>query len=81
MLDPAVMAALACPERPQELEWLQYPQTHFAPVRDGDLVDDGVCVLFIATKLCVAQPAATCRRSPARAGHLQADQPVDLIQA
>jgi len=59
MLDRAVMATLASPKRPHVLEWLRYPQTHFAPVRDGDLADDGVCVLFIATKLCVAQPTAT----------------------
>jgi DNA-binding transcriptional ArsR family regulator len=59
MLDPAVMAALASPKRLQVLEWLRDPRAHFPPQRDGDLVDDGVCVLFIAGKLGVAQPTAT----------------------
>jgi DNA-binding transcriptional ArsR family regulator len=59
MLDPAVMAALASPKRLQVLEWLRDPRAHFPPQRDGDLVDDGVCVVFIANKLGVAQPTAT----------------------
>jgi DNA-binding transcriptional ArsR family regulator len=59
MLDPAVMAALASPKRPRVLEWLRYPQMPFAPVCDGAMVDDGACVLFIATKLGVAQLTAT----------------------
>src|SRR5260221_8751617 len=32
---------------------------HFPPQRDGDLVEDGVCVMFIAEKLGVAAPTAT----------------------
>ncbi len=84
MLDPAVMAALVRPKRLQLLEWLRYPQTPSAPVRDGDLADDGVCVLLIATKLGVAQPTVAAHvQAPARPGlvTLQADQPVDLLQA
>jgi len=53
-------------------------------VRDGDPAGDGVCVLFIATKLGVAQPTAAAHvqaLARAGAGHLQADQPVDLLQA
>jgi DNA-binding transcriptional ArsR family regulator len=69
MLDPAVMAALASPKRLQVLEWLRDPRSHFPPQRDGDLVDDGVCVLFIANKLGVAQPTATTHmQALARAG-------------
>jgi DNA-binding transcriptional ArsR family regulator len=69
MLDPAVMAALASPKRLQVLEWLRDPRAHFPPQRDGDLVDDGVCVLFIANKLGVAQPTATSHlQALARAG-------------
>jgi DNA-binding transcriptional ArsR family regulator len=69
MLDPAVMAALASPKRLQVLEWLQDPRAHFPRQRDGDLVDDGVCVVFIASKLGVAQPTATAHmQSLARAG-------------
>jgi DNA-binding transcriptional ArsR family regulator len=69
MLDPGVMAALASPKRLQVLEWLRDPKAHFPPQRDGDLVDDGVCVLFIANKLGVAQPTATAHmQALARAG-------------
>jgi DNA-binding transcriptional ArsR family regulator len=32
---------------------------HFPPQRDGDLVVDGVCSLFIADKLGVSQPTAS----------------------
>jgi DNA-binding transcriptional ArsR family regulator len=73
MLDPAVMAALASPKRLQVLEWLRDPKAHFPPQRDGDLVDDGVCVLFIANKLGVAQPTATA--------HMQALARARLVTA
>src|SRR5580693_649640 len=59
-----VIRALASPKRLQVLEWLRDPVANFPPQRDGDLVDDGVCVIFIADKLGVAQPTATA--------HLQA---------
>jgi DNA-binding transcriptional ArsR family regulator len=63
------MAALASAKRLQVLEWLRDPRAHFPPQRDGDLVDDGVCVLFIANKLGVAQPTATAHmQALARAG-------------
>jgi ArsR family transcriptional regulator len=63
------MAALASPKRLEVLEWLRDPRAHFPPQRDGDLVDDGVCVLFIANKLGVAQPTATAHmQALARAG-------------
>jgi ArsR family transcriptional regulator len=73
MLDAAVMAALASPKRLQVLEWLRNPRANFPPQRDGDLVDDGVCVLFIANKLGVAQPTATAHmQALARAGLVSA---------
>jgi DNA-binding transcriptional ArsR family regulator len=69
MVDAEVFAALASPKRLQVLAWLQDPRAHFPPQRDGDLVDDGVCVLFIADKLGVAQPTATTHlQTLARAG-------------
>jgi len=69
MLDATVLAALASPKRLQVLEWLRDPVTHFPPQRDGDLVEDGVCVVFIANKLGVAQPTATAHlQALARAG-------------
>jgi ArsR family transcriptional regulator len=64
-----ILRALASPRRLQILDWLRDPVTHFPPQRDGDLVDDGVCVIFIADKLGVAQPTATTHlQALARAG-------------
>src|SRR5690242_9623344 len=64
-----VFRALASPRRLQILEWLRDPEAHFPPQRDGDLVDDGVCVVFIADKLGIAQPTATTHlQALARAG-------------
>ena len=69
MFDAELFGALASPKRLQVLEWLKDPAAHFPPQRDGDLVDDGVCVLFIADKLGVAQPTATTHlQALARAG-------------
>jgi DNA-binding transcriptional ArsR family regulator len=63
------LRALASPRRLQILSWLRDPVAHFPPQRDGDLVEDGVCVLFIADKLAVAQPTATAHlKELARAG-------------
>jgi DNA-binding transcriptional ArsR family regulator len=64
-----VLRALASPKRLQVLEWLRDPVAHFPPQRDGDLVKDGVCVVFIADRLGVAQPTATTHlQALARAG-------------
>jgi DNA-binding transcriptional ArsR family regulator len=69
----AVLRALASPRRLQILQWLRDPVANFPPQRDGDLVKDGVCVLFIAEKLGVAQPtASTHLQSLARAGLVRA---------
>ena len=54
-----VLRALASPKRLQVLEWLRDPVAHFPPQRDGDLVKDGVCGVFIAQKLGVSQPTAS----------------------
>jgi DNA-binding transcriptional ArsR family regulator len=64
-----VFRALASDRRLQILAWLRDPVAHFPPQRDGDLVDDGVCVGFIADKLAVTQPTATAHlQALARAG-------------
>jgi DNA-binding transcriptional ArsR family regulator len=69
VFDAELFSALASPKRLQVLEWLKDPVAHFPPQRDGDLVADGVCVLFIADKLGVAQPTATTHlQALARAG-------------
>lgn len=41
------------------LRWLKAPRSHFPPQVEGDLVEDGVCGLFIAQKLGVGQPTAS----------------------
>jgi DNA-binding transcriptional ArsR family regulator len=58
MLQAAAVKALASDRRLAILRWLQDPPAHFPPQRDGDLVEDGVCGLFIAEKLGVTQPTA-----------------------
>ena len=64
-----MLAALASDKRLQVLQWLKDPVAHFPPQRDGDLIEDGVCVDFIARKLGVAQPTATAHlQALARAG-------------
>jgi DNA-binding transcriptional ArsR family regulator len=69
LLEATVLAALASDKRLQVLTWLKDPVAHFPPQRDGDLIEDGVCVDFIARKLGVAQPTATAHlQALARAG-------------
>src|SRR5215216_6239694 len=51
-----VARALANERCLQILEWLKDPRAHFRPQIDGDLVEDGVCGLFIAEKLGISQP-------------------------
>ena len=50
------LRALANERRLQILEWLKDPVANFPPQVDGDLVDDGVCAVWIAEKLGVSQP-------------------------
>ena len=47
--------ALANERRLQILNWLRDPRAHFPPQVDGDLVEDGVCAVYIAQKLGVTQ--------------------------
>lgn len=59
MVDLEVLKALGNDKRVAIMEWLRDPAAHFPPQRDGDLVEDGVCSLFIADKLGVSQPTAS----------------------
>jgi DNA-binding transcriptional ArsR family regulator len=72
VLDVALVKALANDKRLLILEWLRDPVRHFPPQRDGDLVRDGVCSLYIADKLGVSQP--TCGE------HLKILSQANLIQ-
>jgi DNA-binding transcriptional ArsR family regulator len=67
------LRALANERRRLILAWLKDPREHFPPQVDGDLVDDGVCGVFIARKLGVSQPTASEHlKVLAHAGLLQA---------
>ncbi|HEX6746656.1 MAG TPA: metalloregulator ArsR/SmtB family transcription factor [Longimicrobium sp.] len=52
----SALRALANERRLRILEWLKDPVANFPPQVDGDLVDDGVCAVFLADKLGVSQP-------------------------
>lgn len=59
MISDEDIRALANGKRLLILEWLKNPRKHFPPQVDGDLVEDGVCSVFIADKLGVSQPTAS----------------------
>jgi ArsR family transcriptional regulator len=59
MISDEAIRALASSRRLQILDWLKNPRKHFPPQVDGDLVEDGVCSVFIAEKLGVSQPTAS----------------------
>jgi len=59
VLSVDTVKALANERRLQILHWLKQPRAHFPPQVDGDLVEDGVCGVFIAQKLGVSQPTAS----------------------
>jgi DNA-binding transcriptional ArsR family regulator len=59
VLEVEVLKALGNPKRLAILEWLRDPVAHFPPQRDGDLVTDGVCSLYLADKLGVSQPTVS----------------------
>lgn len=56
MKSAGLFRALANERRLQILEWLKDPRAHFPPQVDGDLVEDGVCGVFIADKLGISHP-------------------------
>lgn len=53
------MKVLGNPRRLEILAWLADPVANFPPQQDGDLVDDGVCLVFIADKAGISQPSAS----------------------
>ena len=51
-MQPAdVFRAIANERRLQILKWLKSPLKHFPTQVEGDLVEDGVCALFLAERL------------------------------
>jgi DNA-binding transcriptional ArsR family regulator len=63
--------ALSNRHRLRILIWLTEPEKHFPPQRDGDLVEDGVCVGFITEKIGLSQPTVTT--------HMQALAKAELV--
>jgi DNA-binding transcriptional ArsR family regulator len=59
MLTAAAIKAVANERRLEILNWLKDPRAHFPPQVDGDLLQDGVCSLFIAQKLGVSPSTAS----------------------
>jgi len=55
MQEADIIKALANQRRLRILDWLKDPRAHFPPQVDGDLVEDGVCAVFIAEKLGITQ--------------------------
>ncbi|MES0881738.1 ArsR/SmtB family transcription factor [Roseibium sp. SCP14] len=53
------MSALSSPVRLQIMLWILDPRAHFPEQRDGDLVEDGVCVGFITEKAGLSQPTVS----------------------
>jgi DNA-binding transcriptional ArsR family regulator len=53
-----LLKAVSSGKRLQILDWLRDPRAHFPEQADGDLVEDGVCGVFIARKLGISQPTA-----------------------
>jgi DNA-binding transcriptional ArsR family regulator len=53
------LKALANDRRLLILRWLKDPKKHFPPQVDGDLIEDGVCGMFVADKLGVSQPTVS----------------------
>jgi DNA-binding transcriptional ArsR family regulator len=59
LLSTQVIKALANDSRLEIMRWLKEPRAHFPPQVEGDLIEDGVCGLFIAQKLGVGQPTVS----------------------
>lgn len=55
----AGLRAISNENRLKILAWILDPTAHFPPQKDGDLVDDGVCVALITEKIGLKQPTVT----------------------
>lgn len=53
------LRALSNEHRLTIMGWIADPRAHFPEQRDGDLVEDGVCVGFITDKIGLSQPTVT----------------------
>jgi DNA-binding transcriptional ArsR family regulator len=71
-----VLKTLGNQRRLEILAWLADPAANFPPQRDGDLVDDGVCLVFIADKAGISQPSASRHMELLAAAGLVVAKPV-----
>ncbi|MFY0595381.1 MAG: helix-turn-helix transcriptional regulator [Cognatishimia sp.] len=68
-----MLRAMSNPHRAQIIEWLLDPTAHFPPQRDGNLIEDGVCVGFITDKTGLSQPTVT--------GHMRTLETAGLVSS
>jgi DNA-binding transcriptional ArsR family regulator len=71
-----VLKTLGNQRRLENLAWLADPVANFPPQRDGDLVDDGVCLVFIADRAGISQPSASRHMGLLAAAGLVVAKPV-----
>ncbi|MET0173333.1 helix-turn-helix transcriptional regulator [Agrobacterium sp. lyk4-40-TYG-31] len=69
----AFLRAISNDKRLLIVQWLLNPAAHFPPQRDGDLVEDGVCLGAIVRKIELRQPTVT--------GHLKILVEAELVHS
>lgn len=62
--------------RMQIVEWLRDPEKYFPPQRDGDLIEDGVCVGLLTRKLAISQPSVTAHMRQLEQAGLVTGKPI-----
>ena len=71
-----LVKALSNEKRRLIIGWLLDPTAHFPPQRDGDLVEDGVCIGFITDKVGLSQPTVTSHMQVLAKAGLVTSKPV-----
>ncbi|MBB4000662.1 ArsR/SmtB family transcription factor [Aureimonas pseudogalii] len=74
--DPSSLAFLRAMSNDKRLlivQWLLNPTAHFPAQRDGDLIEDGVCLGAIVRKIELKQPTVT--------GHLKILAEAELVHS
>ncbi len=71
-----ILKALSNEKRLLIMKWISSPRDHFPEQRDGDLVEDGVCVGFITQKIELSQPTVTSHMKVLEAAGLVAGKSI-----
>jgi ArsR family transcriptional regulator len=74
--DLDILKALSNENRLLIMKWISTPQDHFPEQRDGDLIDDGVCVGFITQKIGLSQPTVTSHMKILEGAGLVSGKPI-----